>query len=576
MLIQIGWVMACALLVAGCGTGYYRRSADKESYGLIRQAQRHVLGETNAFTIDTAYSARKPEEISPAELIEDRLQTNQRVLTIEAAFDLAVKNSRDYQTAKETLYLAALELSTRRNILGESVTPFVGASAVGSRDSSGQKSASVTLGDPNNSDNANGVVISKLFRTGGRLTLNALNSIMLYYTGKPEVSFSRMSAEFAQPLLRGFGWNSLEVETLTQAERNLVYEVRDFSLYQDKFALRVVNDYIRLLQQKDTIRNRYTNYLGRVLATKRLEARSGDRERLSDVDQARQAELTAKNNYVDAAARYRTSLDLFKITLGLPVGEKLYLDDRVLDEVEQAGLVPAPLDTQMAYRLAVQKQLEMLNFIDQFEDSKRKARIAANQLKPGLKFVADSTLESEGTDYTKFNANKVRASAGLQFDLPLDRIPRGNAYRDTLVTFESNLRTFTARLDDLRNSIENGVRTLEQRRQSYEIQKNALALANRRVESATLLLEAGRAEVRNLIEAQDAQISAQTALTSALVTYQEARLQLMLDIGALDAQAPKFWLKDHLAAFLPAGTPAPTQLKMSAQTVILPEESFKN
>ena len=92
-----------------------------------------------------------------------------------------------------------------------------------------------------------------------------------------------------------------------------------------------------------------------------------------------------------------------------------------------------------------------------------------------------------------------------------------------LVNFESELRTFTGRLDDLKSSIESGLRTLEQRRQNYEIQKNALILADRRVASTTLLLEAGRAEVRDLVDAQDAQIASQNAVTAAMVDYQQTR-----------------------------------------------------
>ena len=136
------------------------------------------------------------------------------------------------------------------------------------------------------------------------------------------------------------------------------------------------------------------------------------------------------------------------------------------------------------------------------------------------------------------------------------RLPERNSYRASLVTFESELRNFTLTLDDLKESIDQGLRTLEQGRQNYEIQKNALELANRRVVSTTMLLEAGRAEVRDLVDAQDAQIAAQNAVTSALVGYQQARLQLMLDIGALDTEVPKFWLKDHLAAFLPGKAPS--------------------
>lgn len=561
--------VASLLLLPGCSTSQQRQYADKHAYRIVQQVETRVLGHTNAFNIDTPYSARKPQEIQPTELIEDRLRTDRRVLTLEAAIDLAVKNSREYQKAKEDLYTAALDLSNTRYAIGGRVTPASVTTASLNRDSSGQRSAEVTT--------ETGVTISRLFQTGGRLTVNLLNSVMLYYTGRPELSFSKVSGSLVQPLLRGFGRNNREVETLTQKERNMVYAVRTFSLYQDEFTLGIVNDYFRLLQQKDTIRNRYTNYLGRVQSTKRLEARAADRERLSDVDQARQAELTAKNNYVDVVARYKASLDQFNITLGRPLGEKLLLDDQALDEMEQTGLVPAPLDATVAYRLAVQRQFQILNYIDQFEDSKRTVRIAADQLKPGLTLTGDASLESDApADYTRFDPNKVSAGVGLQLDLPLDRLPRANTYRAALVKFEFDLRTFSRRLDDLKNSIETGLRTLEQRRQNYEIQKNALILANRRVTSTTLLLEAGRAEVRDLVDAQDAQIAAQNAVTSALVDYQETRLQLMLDIGALKTEPPKFWLQDHLAAFLPGGSPVPTQPKQAEQAVLPPEDYFKN
>ncbi|HWQ92129.1 MAG TPA: TolC family protein, partial [Clostridia bacterium] len=354
-----------------------------------------------------------------------------------------------------------------------------------------------------------------------------------------------------------------------------VYAVRNFGFFQDEFALEVVSDYFGLLAQKDVIRNRYTNYLGRVQSTKRLEARAKDRERSSDVDQARQAELTAKNNYVNAVAGYRNSLDQYKIKLGLTIGDKVSLDDSALKEVEALGLVPAPLDTDAAYRVAVERQLPILNAIDRFEDQKRKVRVAANQFLPGLNLTGGAALESDRpTDYTKFDLDGVRTEVGLQLELPLDRLNERNIYRATLVSFESELRNLTLTLDELRDSIDRGIRTLEQRRQNYEIQKNALTLANRRVISTTLLLEAGRAEIRDLVEAQDAQIAAQNALTVALVDHQQARLQLMLDIGALQTEQPKFWLRDHVAGYLPPDAAPSEQTADSEQAVLPPEQYF--
>jgi hypothetical protein len=108
------WAVAGAWVLSGCTAGHYRRSADKEVYGIIEQYERKIFGHTNAFTIDTPYSARKPKAIPPAELIANRLQTGRRALTIAQALDLAVSNSRDYQSAKETLYLTTLTLTGKR------------------------------------------------------------------------------------------------------------------------------------------------------------------------------------------------------------------------------------------------------------------------------------------------------------------------------------------------------------------------------------------------------------------------------------------------------------------------------
>jgi outer membrane protein TolC len=559
-------VSASAWLLAGCTTAHSRRSADKQVYGIIQQVESQIFDKTNAFEIDTPYSSRKPEEIPASELIEDRLQTNQRNLTIEAALDLAVARSRRFQAAKETLYLTALSLTGQRYAF----SPQFFASSSGSvvRTSDGDRLVAVK----------NRVGLDQLLKTGGSLSVRLANDILRYYTGEPRRSIiSLITVNLTQPLLRGFGRSNPAVESLTQAERNVVYAVRNYSFFQDQFALEITDDYFDLLAQKDVIRNRYTNYLGRVQSTKRLEARANDRERLSDVDQARQAELTAKNNYINAVAAYRNSLDQFKIKLGLPVGEKVTLHDQTLAELEQKGLVPAELNPDEAYRLAVQRHLQILNAIDKFEDSKRKIRVAADQLRAELNLVGGALLQSDPpTDYTRFDPNKVSAEVGLELNLPIDRLLERNNYRATLVLFEAELRNFTLTLDGLKDSIQRGLRTLDQRRQNFFIQKNALDLANRRVNSATMLLEAGRAEVRDLVEAQDAQISAQNAVTVALVDYQQTRLQMLLDIGSLDTAVPQFWLADPLPGFLAGTTPVPSQPVSAEQAVLPPEKNFDN
>lgn len=558
------WAALLLLGAAGCSTSHYHRAADKEAYGIVQQFEGKIFGRTNEFTIDTRYSARKPAEILPAELIADRQQTNRRTLTLEGALELAAKESRRYQTEKERLYLTALTLTGARYQFGPKF--FAGATA-----SFGNENQRV---DPAGSVNSQ-IGVGQFLKSGGELGAKLANDLFRYYTGDPQRSVvSVLSVNLAQPLLRGFGRNNPSVEALTQAERNMVYAVRSYSYFQNEFAVEIVNDYVALLARRDNIRNTYTNFLGRVQSRKRLEARK-DREQLSGVDQARQSELSTRNTYVNALANYRNALDQFKIKLGLPLSEQIYLDDSVLDVLQEKGLIPAPLDPDKAFRFAVDNQLTTLNAIDEFEDAKRKVRVMADRLRPDLNLFARASLDSDRpTDYTKFDLDDIRYTAGLELDLPFDRLQQRNDYRSAVVSFEAKLRDLTLTLDNLKDSIERGLRTLEQRRQNYEIQKKALALANRRVASTTLLQQAGRADVRDIVEAQDAQITAQNSFTDALVLYQQTRLQLLLDVGMIETGSAQFWLKDHLANFQSIASAVPPVA--AEDTPVIPPETFFN
>ena len=74
---------------------------------------------------------------------------------------------------------------------------------------------------------------------------------------------------------------------------------------------------------------------------------------------------------------------------------------------------------------------------------------------------------------------------------------------------------------------------VEQARQSYALQEEGVRLATRRVESASFFLQAGRAETRDVLEAESALIEAKNALTAALVDYVAALLALRRDTGEL-------------------------------------------
>ena len=79
----------------------------------------------------------------------------------------------------------------------------------------------------------------------------------------------------------------------------------------------------------------------------------------------------------------------------------------------------------------------------------------------------------------------------------------------------------------------NGLRNIAESRESIATQLEAVRLAERRQHSTGLFLKAGRAEMRDLLEAEESLLSVRNALTAAIVNYRVAELRLQRDVGVL-------------------------------------------
>jgi outer membrane protein TolC len=557
------WPILCILILSGCTNRFYRHSANKEVYKIVQQKQKAALGHTNAFSIDTGYSQRKPDEIKAQEIIDDRMRETRQTLTLAEALRIAVENNRQYQLRKEQLYLSALTLTRERFAYVPQF--FAGTAVSGERSPNGDES--VRVGSRAGFDT--------LLKTGGRVSLDLANDLLRFYTGgRSDSAVSTIGLSLAQPLLRGAG-AKIAAENLTQAERDVIYEIRDFSYFQDTFAFDIVTTYLRLVQQQDTVVNQHSTFLSRVSLRERSVALAVDRLAPFQADLAAQEELSARNSYILAVERYRTTLDQFKITLGLPVGYDIRLDDKALTELEAVGLLPVPLTDEQSFLLALERRPDLLNEIDIFEDSKRKIVVAADRLKPDLLLFANASLASQGeTDYAKFDLNDYRLNGGIQLDLPLNRKLERNNYRASIIAFERQIRSLSLFLDNLKSNLRDDLRTLEVSRQSYEIQVRAKALADRRVESSELSLQAGRIQVRDVVDAQTARVQAYNAATAALVDYHLTRMRLLLDLGILKTQKERFWLDAGELPIAPESvTPVPPA---ESDQLITPKELFQN
>jgi outer membrane protein TolC len=525
-----------------CSLQQWNQQADKEVYSIIGAKQQQLLGKNPAFDISTPHTRSDPNEIEAIDIIHSSRARGARTIDLKESLNLAVDSRREYQDQKETLYLTCLELTRARH----DFSPIITASSQPSLDLTTEQGSGGQFKTTRREGNVRSrATFDLLLKSGGKLAVDLAQDIFQFYLGSPgnHPPTRFLAAGFSQPLLRGNG--PVAREHLTQSERDAGYAIRSFSRFQQSDAVVIVTSYYRILQAKDRVRNEYSNYRNLVAFTARSTELAKDRLPRFQVDQARQDELRARNRYILAVESYRSLVDKFKLSLGIPVGTDLHLEDTVLRDLEKIGITPVDLGADSAFDFAIHQRLDLLNEIDRFADAKRRIEVAANAFQPGLDLFAGIDFETQnrsgGSSYSNFDMDTLRSRIGINLDLPLDNLDARNRYRAARIAFERQLRALSLALDKVQADLRASLRSLDLARQSFEIQRNALDLANRRVEAVGLLIDANRAQTRDLLEARNDQLAASNAVTSALLDYHLARLNLQLDLGLLDPLKPRFW-----------------------------------
>ena len=145
------------------------------------------------------------------------------------------------------------------------------------------------------------------------------------------------------------------------------------------------------------------------------------------------------------------------------------------------------------------------------------------------------------TDFSTLQFHRGTYGLGFDIDLPFDRKDERNAYREALITLTQQRREYQDHEDRVKLEVRRAYRDLREAAERYQIQKTNLELAEKRVESTSILLMAGRAITRDLLESQDALVEAQNNVTDALVAHLVAKLNFFQDVGILQVRPDGMW-----------------------------------
>jgi len=529
MVVCCAFCVAISLgIISGCSPQFYKAQADDQVYKIIDSKWQNRFGEKVNYTVGDVPPS--PNDVKPQALTLG-------VISLSEAVAMATACNRDYQGQKESLYLTALDLTLARHQFARQWFGTIDAAYNKGPDITGENSEAV------NSDAEIG--FNQMLADGGQISASIALDWARFLTGDPRTSLgSVLSASITQPLLRGAG-KEVAQENLTQAERNVLYQIRSFNRFRQTFVVSIISDYYRVLQQRDAVTNAEDNYK-RVAESKdrlEMEAQAGRRNRY-EVDQAEQNVLANKDNYVRAVERYQQQLDEFKIRLALPTDANVELDQNELRVLEESGVGEPDYTVDAAVETALLSRLDLVNSADSVDDAARKIMVAANGLEADLNLVGNAAVPSTGrTEFERLQFHKGAYSFGFEADLPLDRLAERNIYRESLITLMQQQRDYDNNIDTVKLEVRQAYRLLLESAEQYQIQKNGVELADKRVESTSLLLEAGRLTTRDLLEAQTSLLAAQNALTAALIDHTIAKLKFFSDIGVLQVRPDGMWEK---------------------------------
>jgi outer membrane protein TolC len=428
-----------------------------------------------------------------------------------ASLAYAVQHSRNYQDQMDDLYTTALAVTLERHLF--TPRPFANTSVLytGGQKTSDYKSA-LTV--------SNRAGVRQQLPYGGEVVASGLVQFVNAINGNVDDGESASVAlSGSMPLLRGFGMVNLE--PLIASERTLVYAVRDFEEFRRSFAVQIARTYFNLLAGQQGIRNRRINLALSIDLRERSQALY-DANRLSglEVQRARQQELTAQSQLINAEENYQSQLDAFKLLLGMPVEE-------ALDVASEEMTVPVlKLTPDQAVELAHRYRLTLSTAADRVNDAMRVVKNSQNNLLPDLTLTASGTAGNEtNTPAVELQGRTSSYSAGVTLDLPIDRLRERNQYRVALINLQKAQRDYTGAQDSVTAEVREALRSLRAAEISLEIQRVSIELAQRRVEFANIRLTQGVAGAsnRDVVEAQQDLLSAQDS-------YEQARSQVQISV----------------------------------------------
>ncbi len=559
---------------------------------MVRKLKRDGEGNALKDEFGDLISTEEVNEVDALAFLGDAASTERgsHVLTLEKALEIGFSYSRTYKTQKEQLYSAALRLSLERDqyapffsgrVSGDysrTTTDVIRDNAIGDQINrppnwdaalqqltgtsetlfreyaqvvaaaaalSGADTTSVEIMNERSVNANTNVGVNWLMKSGARLGLNLTSNFLRFLTGDSrESAVSVLTGSLVQPLLPG-ATKRINAENLTQAERDMLYSLRQFTRFRQQFVVSITTEYYRVLRSRFSVDINYRSLQTTKQSLARYQAFDDeDQGNTADIRRFTTNVLNGESSWIGSITSYNNQLDQFKISLGLSTDAPLVLDNGELDRLRDQGLLhPSGITVKEAIEVALVTRLDLQTTSDQVEDADRRLYIAAKNLLPDLDLVASATVTSEpgSNQPLNFDWQRIRWNVGLDADLGLERKSERNNFVNAQIAFQRASRNLDLAQDTVKFDVRNQSRQLELDLRNYAIQNANLLNSEFDVEEQVLRMEIGEGNPINLEDAIINLASAENSVINALVSHTTTRLNFWADLGILYIEKDGQW-----------------------------------
>ena len=228
--------------------------------------------------------------------------------------------------------------------------------------------------------------------------------------------------------------------------------------------------------------------------------------------------------------------------------------------LESVSIEPIELNPDVAMDIALSNRLDFMNGRAALVDSWRLIAVSADALQSALNVTSSGTVLTDRNNPLAFRASTASLRLGLEFDAPFTRLVERNTYRESLINYQRNRRSFIQSHDALQVDLRVLLRQIKQLEESLEIQRRSVAIAIRRVDLTQGQLEApgrpaqpgqrppqlGPTAAINLISAQASLRDTQNRFLSTWLSYYAAKMRLARELGVMTLDREGRWAEETL------------------------------